>query len=56
MYYENGQLGYKRNFKDGKLDGLYESYYENGQLESKENYKDGKETDLMRLTRERSII
>ena len=32
----------KRNYKDGKKDGLFEKYYENGQLESKGNYKDGK--------------
>ena len=30
--YENGQLQYKSNFKDGKQDGLSESYDENGQL------------------------
>lgn len=40
--YENGQLQYKSNFKDGKEDGLYEFYYENGQLWYKRNYKDGK--------------
>ena len=28
----NGQLQEKSNYKDGELDGLYESYYENGQL------------------------
>jgi len=44
--YENGQLQYKRNFKDGKEDGLFESYYKKGQLEFKINYKDGKQDGL----------
>ena len=41
----NGQLKRKRNYKDGKRDGLYERYYENGQLQRKRNYKDGKRID-----------
>ena len=45
-FYEDGQLQRKRNYKDGKEDGLYESYHENGQLKSKRNYKDGKEEGL----------
>ena len=45
-YYENGQLKYKENYKDGKLDGLRESYYENGQLRMKANYKDGEADGL----------
>ena len=44
--YENGQLKYKSNFKDGELDGLDESYYENGKLYIKSNIKDGKEDGL----------
>ena len=45
--YENGQLKYKSNFKDGKReDGLYERYYENGQLSYKTNLKDGKRNGL----------
>jgi antitoxin component YwqK of YwqJK toxin-antitoxin module len=45
--YENGQLRYKVNFIDGKVeDGLYEVYYENGQLQRKANYKDGKRDGL----------
>ena len=39
-YHKNGQLKSKENYKDGKVDGLWEYYYENGQLKSKENYKD----------------
>ena len=40
--YENGQLKYKVNYKDGKEDGLSEYYDKNGQLRYKENYEDGK--------------
>ena len=48
--YKNGQLKYKKNYKDGKReDGLSESYYENGQLISKVNYKDGKEDGLSEM-------
>ena len=33
LNYLNGQLQFKKNYKDGKReDGLYESYYENGKL------------------------
>jgi len=41
-YYENGQIEYERNYKDGKLEGKSISYYENGQIKYEENYKDGK--------------
>ena len=41
-YYEDGQLKFIVNSKNGKNDGPFESYYENGQLEEKTNYKDGK--------------
>ena len=44
--YDNGQLKFKRNFKDGELDGLDEIYYRNGQLKFKNNYKDGKQDGL----------
>ena len=47
LNYLNGQLQFKKNYKDGKReDGLYESYYKNGQLMSKTNYKDGKQDGL----------
>lgn len=41
-YYENGQLKYKVNYKNGKEDGPFECYHKNGQLESIGVYKDGK--------------
>ncbi len=34
-HYENGQLKEKETFKDGKLNGPYESYYENGTKKEK---------------------
>ncbi|WP_299012063.1 toxin-antitoxin system YwqK family antitoxin [uncultured Polaribacter sp.] len=59
LYYKgtpfNGNLiGKSRNdiyihnvqFKEGRLDGIYERYYENGQLERKTNYKGGKRNGL----------
>ena len=44
--YENGQLRYKKTFKYGKLNGLYEHYYGNGQLRNKGTYKDGNKNGL----------
>tara|TARA_B100001057_G_C22360216_1_gene760571 strand:+ start:359 stop:643 length:285 start_codon:yes stop_codon:yes gene_type:complete len=41
-YYENGQLRWEGNIKDGKIEGLWKWYYENGQLQCEGNYKDGK--------------
>ena len=38
----NGQLKYKANYKDSKIDGLEEWYFENGQLEQTISYKDGR--------------
>jgi antitoxin component YwqK of YwqJK toxin-antitoxin module len=40
-YYEDGQLNFRKNYKDGQRDVLTEWYYENGQLEMRGNYKDG---------------
>ena len=40
-YYENGQIWYEGNYKDGKREGKWTEYYENGQIEWEENYKDG---------------
>ena len=40
-YYENGQIKYEGNYKDGKKDGKYTWWYENGQKQSEGNYKDG---------------
>jgi len=56
-YHENGQLKIKGNYKDGKINGLWEYYHENGQLERKGNwkgekwvgqgkFKDGKEDEV----------
>jgi len=45
-YHENGQLIFKRNYKDGKPHGLVERYHENGQLSYKTYYKDGEQQGL----------
>ena len=55
-WYENpsiqgGQVEYRRNYKDGKKDGLQEAWYDNpsiqgGQVKYRENYKDGKQDGL----------
>ena len=42
LWYENGQIKFKGNFKDGKRDGKFTWWYENGQINSEQNYKDGK--------------
>ena len=42
-YYENGQLTYKGNYKNGKKEGAWVSYWMNGQLYYKGNYKNGKD-------------
>ena len=39
--FENGQLRFKRHYKDGRQDGVNEEYSQNGQLERKVTYKDG---------------
>lgn len=36
--YENGQLAYERNYKDGLLHGISKSWYENGQRSSVGNF------------------
>ena len=41
FYHENGQLWKKGNYKDGKLDGLWENFKTDGTLEKNETYKDG---------------
>ena len=45
-YHENGQLYFKRNYTNGRLNGLDEWYYENGQLKEKITYKDGEKHGL----------
>ena len=32
----------KKNYKEGKKDGLFKDWYENGQLKFEKNYKEGK--------------
>jgi len=40
-WYENGQLQFETNYKNGVQDGLNKGWYENGQIEFETNYKDG---------------
>ena len=40
-YYNNTQLMYRKNFKDGVQNGLDEEYSENGALIHRYNFKDG---------------
>jgi antitoxin component YwqK of YwqJK toxin-antitoxin module len=40
-FHENGQLEFRRDYKDGEQVGLYEIFHENGQLEFRSNYIDG---------------
>ena len=44
--YEDGELQYESNYKDGKENGFYKEWYENGQLRYEGNYKDGKEDGI----------
>jgi antitoxin component YwqK of YwqJK toxin-antitoxin module len=46
-FYENDQLKYKGNFKDGKQVGLWKFYYDAGQLLSKGAFKNGKPDGLI---------
>ena len=48
-YRENGDLQSRGNYKDGKLDGLWEDFNENGQLMIRENYKNGELNGLYEL-------
>ena len=46
-YYENGQLWYKRNYKDGVEHGLSESYYTDGRPSRPPAcHQNGKEVDM----------
>jgi len=47
--YEDGQLKFEYNYKDGKKDGLHRGWYEDGQLKFEDNYKDGKKDGLCRV-------
>ena len=48
-YYDNGNLEFEVNYKDGKKEGLFKRYYENGNLKSEGNFKDGKLEGLSKL-------
>ena len=39
LYYENGQIKKKQNYKDGTLNGEQTAYFENGQIAIKGNSK-----------------
>ena len=45
-YFENEQLEFKENYRDGVKEGLFEWFHENGQLDVRGNYRDGKREDL----------
>lgn len=40
-WYENGQKMLEKNYKDGKLDGLFIAWNEKGKEIKRENYKEG---------------
>ena len=46
--YQNGQLAYERNYKDGLLHGISKSWYENGQLSSLGNFLNEKLNDSVK--------
>jgi antitoxin component YwqK of YwqJK toxin-antitoxin module len=41
MFYENGQLSFRGNYKDGKQDGRLEYFDEDGSLTKTETYRNG---------------
>ena len=43
MYYDNGQLSSRFNYKDVKKDGVFEYFHKDGHLASRGNYKNDKE-------------
>ena len=40
-YWRNGQKEFKKNYKDGELNGLYTWFHENGQKKTERTYKNG---------------
>ena len=46
LFYENGQLKERENYKDGKPEGFLDHFYENGQLWWRGNYKNGQREGL----------
>lgn len=45
IYYDNGQIHIKSEYKNGKLNGEFVSHWENGKLKRKDFYKKGKLKD-----------
>ena len=41
-WYDNGEMEYQVNFKNGKMDGLFKGWYDNGKKKSEKNFKDGR--------------
>ena len=48
MYYENGNIRLKTNYKDGKREGEFLRYEGNGQLKETTTYKDGKLVEVIK--------
>jgi antitoxin component YwqK of YwqJK toxin-antitoxin module len=46
IYFENGQLQQRGDYKDGEPDGLLEGYHYNGQLRWRVNYNNGKKDGI----------
>lgn len=51
-WYENGQLRFEYNFKDGERDGLQREWFKNGRLRFECPYKDGEQDGLQRAWNE----
>ena len=46
--YDNGQLKWESNWKDGLVDGKCRGFYENGQQRSEQNFIEGKRNGIER--------
>jgi len=46
FYYENGQLGYSYNLKDGLIDGHFIGYHQDGIVKEKGNWISGEKTGI----------
>lgn len=55
-YYNNGQLKFEANCKDGEIDGLIKHWHRNGQLKSKLNSKNNKRHGLYEAWHENGQI
>ena len=47
--YDNGQLSYEHNYKDGEGNGTWRFYYKNGQLDREWYLKDGKHVGVSKF-------